>query len=198
MPKQKRGFTLIELLIVIGIMAVMATLIVLIINPIELFKEARDAQRASDMSQLTNAMELANFVHLPLGSPDTVYVSIPQVGAACPVINLGLTGGYLYSCKADTAYRKVDGTGWLPVDLTKTLGDNTGSIAPFAQLPIDPINDPTDSYFYAYLLSGRRYELLAKFESTKYMYKMQVDEGRDPNFYENGPGFGLWATAIGI
>jgi type IV pilus assembly protein PilA len=52
----EQGFTLIELLVVIGIIAVLAAIVLVAINPVERFKQARDAQRWNDTNAILNAV----------------------------------------------------------------------------------------------------------------------------------------------
>lgn len=52
----KKGFTLIELLVVIGIIAILAAIVVIAVNPGRQFKQARDAQRWSDVNAVLNAI----------------------------------------------------------------------------------------------------------------------------------------------
>src|SRR3989344_6138343 len=54
----KKGFTLIELLIVIGILAILATAVILILNPAQLFAQARDSKRISDLATVRGAVVL--------------------------------------------------------------------------------------------------------------------------------------------
>lgn len=50
------GFTLIEILIVIGIIAILAAIVLVAVNPAEQFKKANDAQRASNVNAILNAI----------------------------------------------------------------------------------------------------------------------------------------------
>jgi len=55
--KHQKGFTLIELLVVIGIIAVLIGVFVSTINLGRPFQQARDAQRASNVSSIASAMK---------------------------------------------------------------------------------------------------------------------------------------------
>jgi prepilin-type N-terminal cleavage/methylation domain-containing protein len=50
------AFTLIELLIVIGMIAILASIVLVGVNPLRQFAVARNAQRASDVNALLNAI----------------------------------------------------------------------------------------------------------------------------------------------
>lgn len=54
--EKEKGFTLIELLIVIGIIAILAAAVVIAINPAKHFEQARNSQRWSDISNLSDAV----------------------------------------------------------------------------------------------------------------------------------------------
>jgi prepilin-type N-terminal cleavage/methylation domain-containing protein len=54
MPRTSRSaFTLIELLVVIAIIGMLAVVVILTLNPVELFRQARDSNRLSDLATLT-------------------------------------------------------------------------------------------------------------------------------------------------
>lgn len=53
----KSGFTLIELLIVIALIAVLAGAVIIALNPARQFQQARDSERWSHVSILSNAIQ---------------------------------------------------------------------------------------------------------------------------------------------
>src|SRR3989344_8316258 len=166
MQRNKKGFTLIELLIVIGILSVLATVAVLVINPTELFKQARDSQRQSDLGAIKGALVLY------LNTKSNPDLSLP--GDFCK----GETDPRFWAT-ADAALnhfsvpeeqhantgRAVDGTGWVPINLEETTGGSA-----LTTLPIDPFNPntPTQSYSYACKQTAAAFEINANMESERY------------------------------
>jgi len=73
----------------------------------------------------------------------------------------------------------VNGSGWIPADLTQV---SAGS--PVSALPVDPVNDVAQGYYYTYL-SGS-WELNAALESQKYQVELANDGGDDPGLLEVG------------
>lgn len=54
--KNLQGFTLIEILIVVALIAILAAITIIAINPAKNFRDARNSQRSSDVSQILNAV----------------------------------------------------------------------------------------------------------------------------------------------
>jgi len=171
MRNSKKGFTLIELLVVIGILVVLATVVVLVLNPAEIFRQARDSKRISDLETLRSAV--------------TYYVSTvssPTLfdGAACQ----NQTGTYFFSVPTAGA-NAIDGTGWI-TGLNFAEDANSDPVpggSPISTLPIDPINlddgldDGTGDFiiaagdhFYAFICSDSsgNFKIAANMESVRY------------------------------
>ena len=191
----KKGFTLVELLIVIGILSILATVAVVVLNPVQLFAQARDSSRVSDMATLKSALTL--YLALVGGTTSLGGCSSTPVAAASEDGTSGagvLTalprhvqwagaiddgsgwGGGIFSADRSTAttgystvnsstVRTVDGKGWVDVDFTDVPGGS-----PLSVLPIDPVNTNYSGYFYGYACSSSNkvFELDTKMESTRY------------------------------
>ena len=171
-----RAFTLIELLIVIGILAALATITLLVINPAQLVKQSRDANRITELNQINRALLLFQGFGgsaAAMGTHGTVYVSLPATNSDCSDLSLpALGGGYVYACSTSANYRNIDGTGWIPVDLT-SIQSQAGTL--FANLPIDPVNTVTNGYYYTYVPGS--WALSATMESDKYIADNAVNDG---------------------
>jgi len=164
---------------------------VVIINPGELLKQSRDTDRMADMATMnkTLALLLADQVSVSLGTSTNIYVSVPDSSPTCA--NLGLPTpptGYSYACASTSTYRKVDGTGWIPINLT-----NLSSGSPLARLPQDPVNTTSTNLFYIYTASSTPglFEISTLLESQKYRYggsldKASTDGGSSSVYYEQG------------
>ncbi len=187
--RHNQAFTLTELLTAIGIIAILATVAILILNPAELFKQSRDTQRISDLNQLDTLISRYQFSQIStksLGSINTIYISIPDSDSGCA--NLGLSapgGGYSYACVTEVNVYNIDGTGWLPVNISAV---GTGGIS---RLPIDLRNTTSSDLFYKYVTDGSTYELNVMFESEEFgnggsKDKVSVDGGDAPTVYETG------------
>jgi prepilin-type N-terminal cleavage/methylation domain-containing protein len=187
MTKAEKGFTLIELLVVIGIIAILAVVVILTINPAELLRQARDSSRISDLGTLKAALSLyLADVNSPVLSPSysNCYQSnSTAAGGGCSVFASGQTA-------VASSSRKVNSTGWVPVDFTKM-----SSGAPIGTLPVDPVNDTT--HYYAYAASSSLVFVIDAFmESTRYKKGgandvVSTDGGDQDTVYEVGTAPGL-------
>ncbi len=176
-----KGFTLIELLIVIGILAILATATVLVLNPVELFRQARDAQRLADLDTLRSAITL----YLTDVAPPTSLEDATAPAFTCAG-NFGQSASVAVASKrfmgvfaaesgiriAAATNRVVNGDGWLPVNFSLITGGS-----PFGALPVDPTNDGTNNYQYACNNGTKAFELNAVLESAKYIPMMTADGG---------------------
>jgi prepilin-type N-terminal cleavage/methylation domain-containing protein len=183
MKKSAKGFTLIELLVVIGIIAVLAVVVVLVLNPTQLFAQARDAQRLSDMATLQRAI---NYV-LSTTSSATPLSAMTRTEGVAANVACGFTAGC--PTAAGTAVYSTGNvtTGWVGINFSLATGGS-----PLATLPKDPTSDAT--YHYAYKSDATYYEVNGKLESTKYTVTTPVmanDGGDSASWYELGTSLTL-------
>ncbi|MEK7212529.1 MAG: LamG domain-containing protein, partial [Patescibacteria group bacterium] len=129
-----------------------------------------------------------------LGTASTTYISIPDSSATCANLGLpALPSGWTYACSNSTNYRKTNGQGWLPLAFT-----NMTTKAPFASLPIDPINSTSSNNYYTYT-PGASWALSSLLESQKYLSKSSKDDGGyNPGKYEIGTNLSLLAQQEGL
>jgi len=194
--RKSAGFTLIELLVVIAILAILATVIVVVINPGELLKQSRDSTRLSDLATINKTLGLL-LVDQPntyFGDQNVYYISVPDPALSGSATSTCSTfgfpsppSGWRYECHSTDEFQKIDGTGWIPVDLTSL---STGSI--LSRLPKDPANATSSGTYYVYSVKNNEWEIDARLESTKYGYKSDLtgkpslDRGNNDYLYEAG------------
>jgi prepilin-type N-terminal cleavage/methylation domain-containing protein len=195
-----KGFTLIELLIVIGILAILATVTLLVLNPAQMFAQARDSQRISDLNTIKSA------VSLYLSTASLPYLD-NATGADCTAGKLwGTFGSTTVFTTAHNSFKgavgttSVDGTGWVPVAFSTISGGS-----PLTALPLDPSGviassnsntAPTYGYFYTCSTTGMTFELDANLESTRFAKdgtddKESTDGGDKSYMYETGTSLNL-------
>ncbi|PIR87699.1 MAG: hypothetical protein COU10_03145 [Candidatus Harrisonbacteria bacterium CG10_big_fil_rev_8_21_14_0_10_45_28] len=160
MKNSKKGFTLIELLVTIGILAVLATVVVLVLNPAELFRQARDGQRISDLSTTRDAINLYLTVD-----------STPTIASAGPFSTSNATCSFT-TCTVRNVYTVTNG-GWVAIDLT----DGGALQSSIATLPRDPTNSAIYQYSYKGNTSALTFELDGRLESVKHRDLMTTDGG---------------------
>lgn len=136
MPKKSaRAFTLIELVLVITVIGILAGTALIAINPSKRLKQARDAQRKTDINMIANALsDYANDIGTYPGETycDT---SISSDGGACPPTRVlacwtGCNGA------ADGGF-----TSWIYYNLVTQK-------QVLKRLPVDPVNNATYHYRY--------------------------------------------------
>ncbi|MDD5430799.1 MAG: prepilin-type N-terminal cleavage/methylation domain-containing protein [Candidatus Pacebacteria bacterium] len=183
--RSQSSFSLVEMLIVLGLLAILAAVAVFVLRPDQALKQARDSKRLTDVQTINQAVSLyGSFGGSSTGSANTVYVSLPDDAsttcashAALPI----LPTGWAYSCKTALNYRNIDGTGWVPVDLStaSTYG------VKIASLPVDPTNTASGGLYYTYVTGGS-WEITAKLESEEKHDAAINDGGMLPGVYQVG------------
>lgn len=204
---KEKGFTLLELLIVIAIIAVLATVLVIVINPIETMRKTRDVQRISDLASIRTALAMYLTVesapsigvcqNAPGDTPQRVYYSLPS--AAGNDANVaGGSGNAVYVAEASVG--KIDGTGWIPINLDSMTGGS-----PISMFPSDPSNTRASAasstaddlvYRYACATTPLTFELNAHLESiafgaTTEANKHGTDGGNNSSLYEVGTNLNI-------
>jgi prepilin-type N-terminal cleavage/methylation domain-containing protein len=194
MQSKGKGFTLIELLIVIGILAILATITILVLNPAQLFAQARDSQRITDLATARSALGLYLST---ASSPD---LGSDTGGAfTCGTHFATSVDGAASTFTASTANTDhsgetaVDGSGWIAANLSSTSGGS-----PLSTLPRDPVNSTALYYGYSCDQSNLTFELNAIMESNRYINGgdddvESTDGGNNDDVYEvgNDPGLNL-------
>jgi len=180
-----RAFTLLELLIVIGVLAILTAVVILVLNPTEMLQKSRDSRRLSELADLNRALQIASVQGIfNFGSQYTVYISIPDPnanptstcsGLGLPTLPLG-PPVWSYQCSSPTNYRKVNSTGWVPVNFSSI---SIGS--PLATLPVDPINTVAGGLYYTYTRGS--WVLTAPLESPAYQIKYATPSGTSTSVY---------------
>jgi prepilin-type N-terminal cleavage/methylation domain-containing protein len=184
-----KGFTLIELLIVIGILAVLATVTLLVLNPAQMFAQARDSQRISDLNTLKSGislyLSLAPSPSLDNNNDSNNLCSTDFWGTFATTSNSTLFTNHTNSHISTST--SVDGSGWLPIPLSSMPGGS-----PISALPLDPVGAQTVSQAYYYLCSTTNtFKLVGNLESDMYKNtgsndKESTDGGIFPDLYETG------------
>jgi prepilin-type N-terminal cleavage/methylation domain-containing protein len=206
-PQQSHssGFTMIELLVVIAIIAILAVVVILTLNPAALLQESRDSNRLSDLSLMSDAVNVYNTDQSGassyfLGSASTAYISIADLSATstagtnCATMGLPATStGWSDHCAASSTNRSVNNTGWFPINFS-----NISSGAPFGSLPVDPTNNTSSLLYYTYMTNGNQYELTVPLESTKYLKQNLLTTDIDPSRVAAGSNSGLVSQSEGL
>lgn len=188
----RRGFTLVEFGVVVGILAVIALVVLAVLNPAERFRESRDAQRIADLTTLKKAASLYLAV-LSAGGGSSSGGKKPDLdgGGSCANNFWASVEGAAENFSGSPnqypgASTAVDGSGWLPINLTAIPGGS-----PISELPVDPINSPEFSYTYRCNTTNLSFEFNAKMESLRYekggVDDMEFTDGGDnESIYEVG------------
>ena len=197
---RRESFTVFEFVIALTILSILIAVVGNFTKVTEIQKNLRDVQRVVSVSNIEKnikqiiAEEVNSksdlFQKYPNLKPNYIYLSLPMNSATtnCKVDypNLPDLSGYYYFCAPSSTYTNIDGSGWIPMDFSKS------SIS-FSKLPKDPINNV--NYFYAFTInSNYDFEIVANLESSnnKGPNKTSAKDGGDDDFlYEAGTNLTL-------
>lgn len=217
----KKGFTLLELLIVIGILVILSAVVIFVLNPAETLRKSRDSQRIADLATLKSALGLYLTLNLtpqldntvgntscrnnPNPPADTLYYSYPSDALGADITDTTLDSGNftLNGQVSNTNLASVNGSGWLPVNLSSLAGGS-----PISHMPVDPSNTVAATalgamttselvYRYACDAADLTFEIDARLESTAFTVddnKHTKDGGNNPNVYEVGTKLSIIGT----
>ena len=164
-----------------------------IINPGELLKQSRDATRLADIAAINNALAMlladqpnVSFSGITAG---TVYVSLPATNSNCS--DIGLPSNY--ACVTTSNLTNVNGSGWVPLDLTML-----STKSPLARLPVDPANSVSSGLYYMFFADPvtRTWKFASSLESQKYLTKTTQDGGTQDSGYEMGSDLTLGSSVF--
>lgn len=206
----RRGFALIDVAVVTGVVALLGATAAFVLNPADMLKESRDVERITDLGKMNAAMglllatsdwrpargvcmELAATSTSPLGEAlwkglgmsvpvPRCYQHAPSSVARCEERYEAPISG------ASSPSRKNDGSGWVPMNLSRAAG---GTL--LAEWPIDPKEDGIN--FYSFVCrkdaNGLKWEFAAHMESARYAAggaddAESTDGGNRPGLLEVG------------
>jgi prepilin-type N-terminal cleavage/methylation domain-containing protein len=178
------AFTIVELLVVIVVIGILASVTIVAYNGIS--GKAKDTTKVSNVKALDKAIGIAYTLGQSLGSPNTIYLSLPDNNANCSsYTNLPtIATGWSYSCVSSANLTKVDGTGWVPINLSGRL----------SSLPIDDTNNGNS--YLSYVTNGEQYQFTVPMSQPDNQYGgsndlTSTDGGIDPTKYEIGTNLNL-------
>ncbi len=137
---------MIELLVVVFLLIILFGIVLIMVNPVEAVKRGRDSTRLADFKNIEQAISSA----ITYGQQQGISQSQILCGSSAPCPN----------SSTDPGARNTDGTGWVKVNLKSYSNVHYGA------LPVDPLNSPTDHYYYT--SNGNDWEIMTKMESNQY------------------------------
>jgi prepilin-type N-terminal cleavage/methylation domain-containing protein len=133
----RNGFTLIELLVVIAILVILATIVLIAINPPRNVAKANNAQRASNVNTIINAVHqyaVDNQGNLPAtittNSTEVCKTNAPSCSGLIDLSVLTFEERYVLALPTDPTGSSVNGTGYF---IQKDAFNRVTVSAPFTQ-----------------------------------------------------------------
>lgn len=206
----RRGFALIDVAVMTGVVALLGATAAFVLNPADIMKESRDVERITALGKMNAAMGLlfatsdwrpargvcaesvatstsplgeALWKGLDMSVPvPRCYQHAPHSVARCEERYEAPISG------ASSASRKNDGSGWVPMNLSRAAG---GTL--LAEWPIDPKEDGINFYSFVCRRNGNdiKWEFAAHMESARYGAGgpddvESTDKGNRPGLLEVG------------